>query len=81
MKQWPLTALRRWVGASNSTVFTLDFGNHEQEYRSLLTKQGDAISAMISGYIDIILKTRKGIQRIPLLSVLGFLLIRFFSCF
>ena len=58
LKTWPLTAVKRW-GASPNT-FTLDFGDYSEKYYSVQTTEGEQISQLISGYIDIILKKVKG---------------------
>ena len=58
---WPLTTLRRWAPSPNS--FTLDFGDYADQYYSVQTAEGDAISQLIGGYIDIILKKRKEQKR------------------
>lgn len=57
-KTHPLTHLRRWA-ASNDT-FTMDFGSHESDYVTVITQEGEAISQLIAGYIDILLKKQKG---------------------
>eukprot|EP00004_Rigifila_ramosa_P012620 TRINITY_DN2744_c0_g1_i1.p1 TRINITY_DN2744_c0_g1~~TRINITY_DN2744_c0_g1_i1.p1 ORF type:complete len:1813 (+),score=542.23 TRINITY_DN2744_c0_g1_i1:25-5439(+) len=54
---YPLTHLRRW--AANPGTFTLDFGDYEDEYMTMLTDEGEAISNLIAGYIDIILQKRR----------------------
>ena len=56
LKTWPLTTVRRWVAAPR--VFTLDFGDYQDQYYSVQTNEGEQISALIAGYIDIILKRR-----------------------
>mmetsp|Transcript_9000 Transcript_9000/g.13608 ORF Transcript_9000/g.13608 Transcript_9000/m.13608 type:complete len:2173 (-) Transcript_9000:100-6618(-) len=56
VKSYPFTALKRWA-SSNKTI-TLDWGDNEAEYYRALTQHGEKISALISGYIDIILKRR-----------------------
>ena len=53
-KTWPLTTVRRW-GASPNT-FTLDFGDYADQHYSVQTTEGEQISHLIEGYIDIILK-------------------------
>jgi talin len=50
--------LRRWAASPQS--FTLDFGDYEEEYVSVITPEGEAISQLLAGYIDILLKKRKG---------------------
>ncbi|KAI8799801.1 hypothetical protein BJ742DRAFT_115886 [Cladochytrium replicatum] len=57
LKEWKLTQLRRWAATPNN--FTLDFGDYSNTFYSVQTKEGEAISQLISGYIDIILKRRK----------------------
>ena len=54
---WPLTTLRRWAATPNS--LTLDFGDHSDAYYTVQTAEGDVISQLIGGYIDIILKKRR----------------------
>jgi talin len=58
---WPLSTLRRWAASPNS--FTLDFGDYADAYYSVLTSEGEQISTLISGYIDIIMKRRKETNR------------------
>ena len=53
---WPLTTVRRWVASPN--VFTLDFGDYQDQYYSVQTTEGEHIHQLIAGYIDIILKHR-----------------------
>ncbi|XP_060074093.1 talin-1-like isoform X2 [Ylistrum balloti] len=57
MKTWPLTTVRRWAASPNS--FTLDFGDYSDAYYSVQTQEGEQISRLIAGYIDIILKRKK----------------------
>lgn len=56
LRTWPLTTVKRWVASANS--FTLDFGSYS-DYYSVQTREGDKISELIAGYIDIILKKRR----------------------
>lgn len=56
LKTWPLTTVKRWAASPN--VFTLDFGDYQDQYYSVQTTEGEHISALIAGYIDIILKRR-----------------------
>ena len=56
-KPFLLTQLRRW--APTETSLTLDFGDHDSEYYTVLTDEGRAIASLISGYIDIILSQRR----------------------
>ena len=58
LKTWSLTVVRRWAAAPST--FTLDFGDYSESYYSVQTKEGDQISALISGNIDIIIKRQKG---------------------
>ena len=51
---WPLTKVRRW--ASTATSFSLDFGGYAESYFSVQTTEGDAISQLLSGYVDITVK-------------------------
>ncbi|CAF0901956.1 unnamed protein product [Adineta ricciae] len=54
---WPLTHVKRWTASANT--FTLDFGDYATAYYSVQTNEGQQISQLIAGYIDIILKKRK----------------------
>ncbi|TPX64716.1 hypothetical protein CcCBS67573_g08329 [Chytriomyces confervae] len=62
IKTWPLTHLRRWAAAANS--FTLDFGDYADNYFTVQTSEGDQISQLIAGYIDIILKKKKEAEKV-----------------
>jgi len=62
VREFPLTHLRRWAAAPKN--FTLDFGDYEDDYFSLLTTEGETISQLIGGYIDILLKKRKDAARV-----------------
>jgi len=62
LKVWPLTTLRRWAASPKS--FTLDFGDYSDNYYSVETLEGDAISQLIAGYIDIIVKKKKDADRL-----------------
>lgn len=46
--------MRRWAASPNS--FTLDFGDYSEAYYSVQTTEGETISQLIAGYIDIIIK-------------------------
>ncbi|KXS11309.1 hypothetical protein M427DRAFT_505616, partial [Gonapodya prolifera JEL478] len=61
IKSWPISQLRRWAASPNS--LTLDFGDYADAYYSVQTNEGEAISSLIGGYIDIILKKRKDAER------------------
>ncbi|KNC55685.1 uncharacterized protein AMSG_01954 [Thecamonas trahens ATCC 50062] len=52
-----LTQLRRW--SPSKTSITLDYGDHKDEYYTVLTEEGQKISALIAGYIDIIMNQRR----------------------
>ncbi|EGC38365.1 actin binding protein [Dictyostelium purpureum] len=55
--EYPLNHLRRWAASPQS--FTLDFGDYEDDYVSVMTTEGEAISQLLSGYIEILMKKRK----------------------
>eukprot|EP01132_Coremiostelium_polycephalum_P006635 gene6635-8208_t len=55
--EYPLNHLRRW--AASPASFTLDFGDYEDDYVSVITTEGEAISQLLSGYIEILMKKRK----------------------
>ena len=57
LKTWPLTTVKRWAASPNS--FTLDFGDYSDSYYSVQTSEGEQISQLIAGYIDIILRRKK----------------------
>ncbi|KAJ3335669.1 Talin-1 [Gonapodya sp. JEL0774] len=61
IKSWPITQLRRWAASPNS--LTLDFGDYADAYYSVQTTEGEAISSLIGGYIDIILKKKRDAER------------------
>ncbi|KAI9142207.1 hypothetical protein BKA69DRAFT_292544 [Paraphysoderma sedebokerense] len=61
LKTWPITTLRRWAASPNS--FTLDFGDYQDAYYTIQTTEGEAMSQLIAGYIDIILKKKKEAER------------------
>jgi talin len=66
-KEAPIQHLRRWAAAANS--FTLDFGDHENDYFVLETKEGEAISSLLAGYIDILLKKQKRKFLLPFFGI------------
>lgn len=53
-KTWPLIYLKRW--AASADTFTMDFGSHETDYVTFVTEEGEKISQLIAGYIEILLK-------------------------
>lgn len=61
VKEWPIEQLRRWAATSNS--FTLDFGDWSDDYFVVKTEEGDQMSKLIAGYIDLILKTQTEANR------------------
>eukprot|EP01125_Pyxidicula_operculata_P006605 TRINITY_DN227_c1_g1_i1.p1 TRINITY_DN227_c1_g1~~TRINITY_DN227_c1_g1_i1.p1 ORF type:complete len:2471 (-),score=884.91 TRINITY_DN227_c1_g1_i1:132-7544(-) len=62
VKEWTIEQMRRWSFAHGS--FTLDFGDYEDDYITVETDEGEALSQLIAGYIDIILKTRVDTERV-----------------
>lgn len=61
LKTWNLSVVRRW--AASPTTFTLDFGDYSEAYYTVQTKEGDQIAALMSGYVDIIVKKQHGTNR------------------
>eukprot|EP01132_Coremiostelium_polycephalum_P010257 gene10257-12581_t len=57
VKTHPIRHIKRWAAAEKS--FTFDFGDHDTEYLILLTPKPEEIAQLISGYIDIIMKSRR----------------------
>jgi talin len=57
VKDSPLTHLKRW--AAKPGTFTFDFGEYDDGYYQVQTNDAEAISSLIAGYIDIILKSRR----------------------
>uniref|UniRef100_A0A3P9IFU3 Talin 2b n=1 Tax=Oryzias latipes TaxID=8090 RepID=A0A3P9IFU3_ORYLA len=57
VQDWPLTTVKRWAASPKS--FTLDFGEYQESYYSVQTTEGEQISQLIAGYIDIILKKKQ----------------------
>ncbi|KAJ3159120.1 Talin-1 [Geranomyces michiganensis] len=62
IREWRLTQLRRWAASPNS--FTMDFGDYADAYFSVRTTEGEQISQLIAGYIDIIIKKRKEAEKV-----------------
>ncbi|EGC30476.1 hypothetical protein DICPUDRAFT_50735 [Dictyostelium purpureum] len=58
----PLKHIKRWAATEKS--FTFDFGDHETEYLILYTPSPEQISQLISGYIEIIMKSRKDSSKV-----------------
>uniref|UniRef100_A0A672N1K6 Talin-2 n=1 Tax=Sinocyclocheilus grahami TaxID=75366 RepID=A0A672N1K6_SINGR len=64
IQEWPLTTVKRWAASPKS--FTLDFGEYQESYFSVQTTEGEQISQLIAGYIDIILKKKQSKDRFGL---------------
>ncbi|DAA25364.1 TPA: talin 2 [Bos taurus] len=64
LQEWPLTTVKRWAASPKS--FTLDFGEYQESYYSVQTTEGEQISQLIAGYIDIILKKKQSKDRFGL---------------
>lgn len=58
IKQYPFKHLLRW--AASPETFTMDFGAYEEDYVVVVTTEGEAISNLIAGYIDLMLKKQRG---------------------
>lgn len=58
LKEYPLIHLKRWAAVRGK--FTFDFGDHEESYWTVFTDEGEAMSDLISGYIDLILANQRG---------------------
>ncbi|RKP18357.1 hypothetical protein ROZALSC1DRAFT_23311 [Rozella allomycis CSF55] len=56
LQVWPLTSLKRW--AATPTSFTLDFGDYDACYQ-VETHDGEDISQLIGGYIDMIIRKKR----------------------
>lgn len=66
MKEYPINHLHRW--ATSPETFTMDFGAHEEDYVVVVTNEGEAISSLVAGYIDLLLKKQRGNFLIKLFS-------------
>uniref|UniRef100_A0A8C2TL47 Talin 2 n=1 Tax=Coturnix japonica TaxID=93934 RepID=A0A8C2TL47_COTJA len=64
IQEWSLTNIKRWAASPKS--FTLDFGEYQESYYSVQTTEGEQISQLIAGYIDIILKKKQSKDRFGL---------------
>eukprot|EP01124_Arcella_intermedia_P012007 TRINITY_DN1832_c0_g1_i1.p1 TRINITY_DN1832_c0_g1~~TRINITY_DN1832_c0_g1_i1.p1 ORF type:complete len:2470 (-),score=665.52 TRINITY_DN1832_c0_g1_i1:45-7454(-) len=62
IKEWTFEQMRRWSFAHG--FFTLDFGDYEDDYITVITEEGEALAQLIASYIDQILKTRVDIDRV-----------------
>jgi len=57
LQTWPLTHLRRWNATQNT--FTFDFGEYETDYFVVSTLEGESISQLIGGYIELLVRKRQ----------------------
>ncbi|GAA29942.2 talin [Clonorchis sinensis] len=58
LKIWPLTSISRW--AASLHAFTMDFGEYSpDDCYTAQTSEGEQISQLIAGYVDIITKKQK----------------------
>ncbi|TPP61971.1 Talin [Fasciola gigantica] len=58
LKTWPLTSISRW--AASLHAFTMDFGEYSpDDCYTAQTSEGEQISQLIAGYVDIITKKQK----------------------
>jgi hypothetical protein len=57
-KDIPLAQLKRWAGSDKSV--TLDLGDYASDYVTINTSEATAITSLIAGYVDILLKSRTG---------------------
>jgi talin len=57
IKEYPFKHLLRW--AASPETFTMDFGAYEEDYVVVVTNDGEAISNLIAGYIDLMLKKQR----------------------
>uniref|UniRef100_H3CSI7 Talin 2a n=1 Tax=Tetraodon nigroviridis TaxID=99883 RepID=H3CSI7_TETNG len=60
VQEWPLTTVKRWAASPK------DFGEYQESYYSVQTTEGEQISQLIAGYIDIILKKKQSKDRFGL---------------
>lgn len=59
LQEWPLESIQRWAAGSKNA--TLDFGEYQDETYAVKTREGEGekIVQLISGYIDIIMESRR----------------------
>jgi len=62
VKDWTFEQMRRWSYAHG--LITLDFGDYEDDYITVLIDEGEAMGQLIASYIDQILKTRVDVDRV-----------------
>ena len=60
MSSYPLKSLKRWGCTAETKVFTFDFGNFLEDYYEVMTDDMDDISSLLSGYVDVLVKSKKG---------------------
>lgn len=58
LSKWPLKQIKRWAATKNT--FTLDVGDYSNDYICFISKDSERMAELLSGYIDIILKRRRG---------------------
>jgi talin len=68
IKEHSFKHLMRW--AATPETFTLDFGSWEEEYIVVLTQEGEAISNLLAGYIDLMLKKHRGLFYIKMIELI-----------
>ena len=56
MQTWPLEQVKRWAATQN--IFTIDFGDYSEGFYSVQTPDGDKISEIVAGYIDLLAKNK-----------------------
>lgn len=56
----PLVQLRRWAVAPE--FFTMDFDDHNMDYIILKTTEAEAMSAVVSGYIDLMIRKQQSAE-------------------
>lgn len=54
VKEWTWEQMRRW--SSVRKTFTFDFGDYEDDYVNVLCEEAESLSALIAGYIELILR-------------------------
>ncbi|KAL7721084.1 Talin [Entamoeba marina] len=57
---WHIHKIARF--AVGKSAFIIDLGNHSTNYITLITEEGELISATLNGYIDLIVKRKKEAQ-------------------
>jgi len=62
--EWTFKQLRRWSFAHGN--FTLDFGDYEEDYITVLTDEGEALAQLIGSYIVVVVSKNHKIRKISL---------------